>query len=42
MKKKAREFRAITSDMSLEEASAIYAESVKSLDSADHDDPDSS
>jgi Family of unknown function (DUF5681) len=43
MKKKAQalQVRRITSGMSLEEASAIYAESVKSLHSADHDDPDS-
>jgi Family of unknown function (DUF5681) len=38
MKKKAQEFRTITSDMSLEEASAIYAESVRLL--REDDDPE--
>jgi hypothetical protein len=43
MKKKAQELqvRSITTDMPLEEAMAIYTEQVKSLYSADHDDPDS-
>jgi Family of unknown function (DUF5681) len=40
-KKAQAQVRPITTDMSLEEAMAIYAEMVKTLDSADHDDPDS-
>jgi Family of unknown function (DUF5681) len=41
-KAQALQLRRITSDMSLEEAMAIYAENVKTIDSADHDDPDPS
>jgi hypothetical protein len=42
MKKKAQALqrRTITSDMSLEEASAIYAESVKLIGRPDDDDPE--
>jgi Family of unknown function (DUF5681) len=40
MKKKAQQLPVITSDMSLEEASAIYAESVKLIDRPEDDDPE--
>jgi hypothetical protein len=40
MKKKALQPSLITSDMSLEEASAIYAESVRLIDRPEDDDPE--
>jgi hypothetical protein len=40
MKKKAQQLPVITSDMSLEEASAIYAESVRLVDRPEDDDPE--
>jgi Family of unknown function (DUF5681) len=40
MKKKALQLPLITSDMSLEEASAIYAESVRLVDRPEDDDPE--
>jgi Family of unknown function (DUF5681) len=42
MKKKAQQFPRITSDMSLEEASAAYAETVRLIDRPEDDDLDSS